>query len=109
MPANPAKGTAQLGAELDTTLLEEFRAFCRERKESVRTHLEIAIRRHLNNPPPPLRLEVPPLPPVSPPHPSPVAPPIAGAEVEPERSPAPTGKGRGAGRKGGEGKGPGKK
>ena len=31
--------------------------------------------------------------------------PIAGAEVEPERSPAPTGKGRGAGRKGGEGKG----
>ena len=69
MPANPSKGTAQLGAELDSTLLEEFRAFCRGRKESVRTHLEIAIRRHLDNPPPPLRPEVPPLPPVTPEHP----------------------------------------
>ncbi|MCE9564925.1 MAG: hypothetical protein K8U57_23065 [Planctomycetes bacterium] len=57
------KGTRQLGVEVSESLLDEFKAFCEKRGEKVRHHLELAIRRHLDNPPLPL---VPPPPPVLP-------------------------------------------
>ena len=59
------KGTKQIGAEVKAELVDELKAFCLERGETVRHHLEIAIRRHLDNPPP-LPPTVPPLPPVVP-------------------------------------------
>lgn len=62
-------GTKQLATELDAGLVDEFKAFCRGRDETVRKHLEMAIRRHLGNPPPPPG-EVPPLPPVTVPVPT---------------------------------------
>ncbi|WP_439628821.1 hypothetical protein [Gemmata sp.] len=61
------KGTKQLGVEVSEALLDEFRAFCEERGEKVRHHLELAMRRHLDNPPPPLVA-----PPAPPPPPLPV-------------------------------------
>ncbi|MCE9564424.1 MAG: hypothetical protein K8U57_20495 [Planctomycetes bacterium] len=57
-------GTKQLGAELDSALVDEFKAFCSDRGDTVRKHLEMAIRRHLSNPPP-KPADVPPLPPVA--------------------------------------------
>lgn len=59
------KGTKQIGAEVTEALVDELRAFCSKRGETVRHHLELAIRRHLDNPPPPPAY--PPLPPVPPP------------------------------------------
>ena len=56
------KGTKQIGAEVTAGLVDELRAFCAGRGETVRHHLEVAIRRHLDNPPP--RPVVPPLPPL---------------------------------------------
>jgi hypothetical protein len=64
MPRNSTKGTVQLGAELDAKLVEAFKAFVKQRGESVRFHLEMAMRRHLAFPPPPT--EPPPLPPIPP-------------------------------------------
>lgn len=57
-----AKGTAQLAAQLDESLLAEFRAWVAGRGETLRAHLEQAIRRHMDTPPPPHRPEAPPLP-----------------------------------------------
>jgi hypothetical protein len=57
------KGTRQVGAEVAEGLLDEFKAFCEGRNETVRHHLELAMRRHLDNPPP--VAVVPPLPPVT--------------------------------------------
>jgi hypothetical protein len=60
------KGTKQLGAEVSTELVDEFKRFAAERGETLRYHLELAMRRHLDNPPPPPRpVEMPPLPPVT--------------------------------------------
>ena len=67
------KGTKQIGAEVTAELVDELKAFCLARGETVRHHLEIAIRRHLDNPPP--APAIPPLPPVPPDPPS--APPKA--------------------------------
>ena len=75
MAQKATKGTAQLGAEVDAALLREFRAFVRGRGEKFRDHLEMAARRHMDNPPPPLKPAVPPLPPVPP----------ADAPAEPKR------------------------
>ena len=63
------KGTKQLGLQVTASLLDEFKAFCEQRGETVRKHLELAMRRHLDNPPPPPVPEPapPPLPPVTPP------------------------------------------
>lgn len=63
------KGTKQLGVEVNAALLDEFKAFCETRGETVRKHLEFAIRRHLDNPPPP-PVAPPPLPPVTTPEPA---------------------------------------
>ncbi len=57
------KGTKQLFVEVTDTLLDEFKAFCKSRVETVRENLEMAMRRHMANPPPP------------PPPPIPVSPP----------------------------------
>jgi len=67
------KGTKQLGAEVSSELVDEFKRFCAARGETVRHHLELAMRRHLANPPP--APELPPLPPFPP-----VTPPTAAAE-----------------------------
>lgn len=70
------KGTKQIGAEVAESLLDEFKRFCESRNETVRYHLELAMRRHLDNPPPPPGV-APPLPPV-----------VAEAPAQPDSSPA---------------------
>ena len=59
-----AKGTAQLNTGIDAKLLAEFRAFVNKRGERVRDAVEMALRRHMDSPPP--MPELPPLPPVKP-------------------------------------------
>lgn len=73
------KGTRQMAVEVTTLLADEFKAFCKGRGETVRQNLEAAMRRHMDNPPPPL---VPPPPPVYPPLP-PVTPPGGGKPKSP--------------------------
>jgi hypothetical protein len=63
-----AKGTAQLAAQLDEHLLAAVREFARSRGETLREVLELALRRHLANPP--AIQELPPLPPFPPPKPA---------------------------------------
>ena len=58
-------GTGQLNLEIESSLLERLRGFVRERDEKMRHAVEMAIRRHLDYPPPPPRpAEVIPLPPI---------------------------------------------
>lgn len=57
-----AKGTEQLNVGIDAELMAELREFTQARGEKVRAVVELALRRHMANPPPPV--EVPPLPPV---------------------------------------------
>ncbi|MBA4067944.1 MAG: hypothetical protein C0501_30425 [Isosphaera sp.] len=83
-----AKGTAQLGVGVDAGLLDELRAFARRRGETVREVVELAIRRHLLNPPP--VPEVPPLPPL--PAPSREVTPAKAARAG--KAPRPGGKGK---------------
>lgn len=64
-------GAKQFNYEIDGGLADAFRQFCRDRGETVVAHLELALRRHLANPPPPL---VPPEPPPLPPVPAPAPP-----------------------------------
>jgi hypothetical protein len=64
MAENRTKGTKQLGAELAAPLVDEFRDFVKGRGESIRDHMELALRRHMDNPPPPLKPSAPPLPPI---------------------------------------------
>ena len=60
------KGTKQLNAEMSEALFDEFKRFCSDRGETVRRHLELALRRHMDNPPPPpAPVKLPPLPPVT--------------------------------------------
>jgi hypothetical protein len=60
------KGTKQLNAEMSAALFDEFKQFCADRGETVRHHLELALRRHMDNPPPPpAPVSLPPLPPVT--------------------------------------------
>jgi len=61
-------GTGQINLEIESTLLERLRVFVRERDEKMRHVVEMAIRRHLDYPPPPpipKPLEVLPLPPIT--------------------------------------------
>lgn len=82
-----AKGTETLGVGINKELAAEFRAFATNRGETMREVLEAALRRHMDNPPPPA---APPPPPVYPPLP-PVTP--TGAAVEkPTGTPKPKGK-----------------
>lgn len=60
------KGTKQLGCEVNEALLEQFKAFCAARGETLRYHLEMAMRRHLANPPEIEKPTVPPVPPLPP-------------------------------------------
>jgi hypothetical protein len=69
------KGTKLFGVEIDVDLLEQFSAFCEERGETKRKHVEWALKRHMRTPPPPPP-EPPPLPPVT-------------AEDQPAAPPAP--------------------
>lgn len=64
-----AKGTEQLGVGIDRSLMAELRAFAEKRGEKIRAVVEMALRRHLDNPPP-LPAAVPPLPPVTTPGPA---------------------------------------
>ncbi len=65
MARRDVKGAKQFNYEIDATTADAFRAFCKGRGESVRDHLEMALRRHLDNPPPPFKPAAPPLPPVT--------------------------------------------
>ena len=56
-------GTGQLNLEIELSLLERLRAFVRDRGETLRQAVELALRRHMANPPP--KPELPPLPPVT--------------------------------------------
>lgn len=58
-------GTGQLNLEIEQSLLERLRVFVRDRDEKIRHVVELAIRRHLDYPPPPPKPpEVMPLPPI---------------------------------------------
>ena len=52
MTRRSTKGTKQLAAELLGEVVDEFKKFCRDRNETVRYHMELALRRHMANPPP---------------------------------------------------------
>jgi hypothetical protein len=68
MGRHGTKGTYQLGVEIDADLWAALKQFKESRKESYRQIVEMALRRHLANPPPPPpKLELPPLPPLVPP------------------------------------------
>ena len=65
-------GTGQLNLEIESSLLARLRVFVRERDEKIRHVVELAIRRHMDYPPPlPKPPDVMPLPPISPPEPHP--------------------------------------
>lgn len=74
MARRDVKGAKQFNYEIAGELADRFREFCKGRGESVREHLEMALERHLQNPPPPFKPEAPPLPPVVPPVPAPKKP-----------------------------------
>jgi len=57
-----ARGTAQLNVGVSEAILEEVRQFVTDRGETLREVVEMALRRHMDNPPP--KPVVPPLPPV---------------------------------------------
>jgi hypothetical protein len=67
------KNTRQIGGEIDAKLWARWRTFCAGRKkrygETHRQHLELALQRHIANPPPDLAPAVPPLPPIAAPAP----------------------------------------
>ena len=64
MARKSTKGTTQLGVEVDNDLIAYVRDFAKSRKETMREVVEIALRRHIANPPP--IIEPPPLPPMAP-------------------------------------------
>lgn len=71
MARKNVKGAKQFNYEITAEIADRFRAFCKGRGESVREHLEMALQRHLDNPPPPFKPTAPPLPPVTAPEPKP--------------------------------------
>ncbi|QJX01101.1 hypothetical protein [Frigoriglobus tundricola] len=81
-------GTGQLNLEIETVLLDRLRAFGRDRGEKIRHVVEMALRRHMDNPPPPPKPpEVVPLPPVTSPAPAATAPRAPGTEPKPAKRP----------------------
>ncbi len=65
MARTNVKNAKQFNYEIAADLVDRFRAFCQERGEAVKDHLEIALQRHLDSPPPPLKPpDPPPLPPM---------------------------------------------
>lgn len=72
MPKRPTAGTMQFGLEMNAELVDEWREFCRTRG-GVRYQTEMALRRHMDNPP----ADPPPLPPYPP----------AAPEPEPKKKP----------------------
>lgn len=47
-----AKGTEQLGVGIDSAIMAELRKFVDHRGETIRAVVEMALRRHMANPPP---------------------------------------------------------
>ena len=45
-------GTGQLNLEIESALLDRLRGFVRDRDEKIRHVVEMAIRRHMDYPPP---------------------------------------------------------
>ncbi len=59
-------GTGQMNIEIESALLERLREFVRDRDEKIRHVVEMAIRRHMDYPPPiPKPPEILPLPTVT--------------------------------------------
>lgn len=69
MPRKNTKGTRQVSGEVAEAVVEVWRKFLEGRPESARWHLEMALIRHAENPPP--LPEPPPKPPPLPPVPPP--------------------------------------
>lgn len=63
MPIRPSKGRRQIALELPIALADELDAFAARRGEKKWEVVAQALRRHMDNPPPPVR-EFPPLLPV---------------------------------------------
>src|SRR5580704_2620861 len=53
MPTRPSKGVIAKYVELPSDLATEVEAFAKGRKESFKAVVEMALRRHMANPPPP--------------------------------------------------------
>lgn len=68
MPTKPRPGKKGLYVELPTDLDEQLRTYCEKWGLKIADEVRLAIRRHLQNPPP--QAEVPPLPPVPAPRPA---------------------------------------
>ena len=51
MATNRTQGTTPFATAIDAELLEAFKAFVGGRPESIRWHVEVALRRHMANPP----------------------------------------------------------
>jgi hypothetical protein len=67
MPSRPSKGVVGKYIELAVSIVEEAEAFAKQRGESFKAVVEMALRRHMANPPPlPEPLPPPPLPPLTP-------------------------------------------
>lgn len=65
MPKRPVSGTKMVAMELPVELTEEAKAFAKGRGEAFKDVVALALRRHLDNPPPPPEpAKVPPLPPL---------------------------------------------
>ena len=60
MAKEPNRTTVPFNHRIAGDVAEAFVAFCEGREETIRHHLEMALRRHLASPPP--KLVVPPLP-----------------------------------------------
>lgn len=87
MPIRPSKGVTAKYLELPSELAAEAEAFAKSRGESFKAVVEMALRRHLANPPPPpVPLPPPPVPPIVP------LPPMGPGS---ESAPSTLGKGRG--------------
>lgn len=63
MPIRPTKGTKQTNLELPIDVIEEARAFAKQRRETLSDVVVAALRRHMANPPPlPSDVPLPPVP-----------------------------------------------
>jgi hypothetical protein len=53
MPKHQTRDTVHMGVDINPEIANSFRQFCRQRGETIRQHLEMAIARHMATPPPP--------------------------------------------------------
>lgn len=59
----PKRTTVALNTRISVSLDAALRAFSESRNEKIRDVIEVALRRHMDSPPP--QIQIPPLPPIS--------------------------------------------